>query len=254
MSLIKQSMLINRIKLLLFLVTLIPLQGESQNLDEAYSSETLKIIPISENSYVHISYINTSDFGKVACNGLVFIKNGEAIVFDTPTNNNVSKELINWILKFKKSSVEAIVVNHHHSDCLGGLEAFHNNKIPSYANNKTIDLAKEKEYTVPMHGFDLKKELIIGGESVMNIYFGEAHTKDNIISYISSEELIYGGCMIKSLNASKGNLEDANTNKWSNTVLKIKNQYPNVKTIVPGHGDFGNAALLDYTIALFKTN
>ncbi|MRI01521.1 subclass B1 metallo-beta-lactamase [Kriegella sp. EG-1] len=245
-------MRINRIKLLIFLFSIFHIQVESQIIEKSYTSENLQIIPISANSFIHVSYINTNDFGKVACNGLVYIKNNEAIVFDTPTNNEVSKELINWILNVKKSSVKAIVVNHHHSDCLGGLEAFHNNEIPSYANNKTIELAIAKKYKPPINGFDLKQELTIGGEKIRNIYFGEAHTIDNIISYISSEELIYGGCMIKSLKASKGNLEDANLRDWSNTIQKIKDHYPNVKTIIPGHGDYGNSELLDYTIALFK--
>jgi metallo-beta-lactamase class B len=55
------------------------------------------------------------------------------------------------------------------------------------------------------------------------------------------------------LNASKGYLGDANTADWSNTVEKIKKEYPNLKIVVPGHGEFGDQKLLDYTIKLFKT-
>ncbi|MBM1108115.1 subclass B1 metallo-beta-lactamase [Aurantibacter crassamenti] len=245
-------MFIKKIKLLFLFALLLHIQCKSQKAAEAYTSETLKIMPISENSFVHISYLNTNDFGKVACNGLLYIKNNEAIVFDTPTSNEVSDELLKWITEVKNADVKAIVVNHFHYDCLGGLDAFHKAKIPSYANNLTIDLARANKYTLPQIGFEVKNELEIGGEKIVNSYFGEAHTKDNIIHYIASEELIYGGCMIKSLNASKGNLEDANTNEWSITVQKIKDHYPNLKTIVPGHGAIGDSELLDYTIALFN--
>ncbi len=246
-------MSLKNINLLLFLI-LFQLQCKSQKVDLSYTSEILRIIPVSENVFRHVSYLETDDFGKVACNGLIFIRNNEAIVFDTPTHNKESEELLAWLTNEKKAIVKAIVVNHFHIDCLGGLAAFHNHNIPSYANEKTIELAKKDYETIPQVGFKLQNELEIGGATIMNKHFGEAHTKDNIISYIPSEELIYGGCMIKTVNASKGNLEDANVAKWSNTIQNIKDNYPNLKVIVPGHGKPGGIELLDYTIKLFKTN
>ena len=64
---------------------------------------------------------------------------------------------------------------------------------------------------------------------------------------------MFGGCLIKEIDASKGYLGDANVADWSNTVEKVKKQYPDVKIIVPEHGDFGDSKLLNYTIKLFKT-
>ena len=63
---------------------------------------------------------------------------------------------------------------------------------------------------------------------------------------------MFGGCLVKELKASKGYLGDANLTEWSNTVEKVKNAYPNVAIVVPGHGEYGNQKLLDYTINLFK--
>ncbi|MGB3150114.1 MAG: subclass B1 metallo-beta-lactamase, partial [Maribacter sp.] len=127
-------------------------------------------------------------------------------------------------------------------------------RVPSYAYTKTLELAEKDGAVVPLIGFEKQNELEIGNGKVINTFFGEAHTKDNIIHYIPSEELIFAGCMVKSLGASKGNLEDANLDEWSNTVQDIKNTYPNLKTVVPGHGSIGNMDLLDYTIELFKSN
>lgn len=243
----------NKICLILLLV-FIQLQCKSQKTDSAYTSEALKIIPISENSFIHVSYLNTKDFGKVACNGLIYINNGEAAVFDTPSDNLTAEELIRWATESQNAKVTAVVVNHFHVDALGGLKTFHEMNIPSYANKETIALAKKDGSEIPQIGFDVQNELEIGKGKIINRHFGEAHTKDNIISYIPDEELIFGGCMIKSLNASKGNLEDANIGEWSNTVQKIKENYPNLKTVVPGHGKHNNTELLDYTIQLFKPN
>lgn len=240
-------------KSFLFITLLLVLCNcKSQKNIATYTSETLKIIPISDNAFVHVSYLQTNDYGKVACNGLVFINNNEAVVFDTPTNSEVSMELIKWIAEEKKCDITSVVINHFHGDCLGGLEAFHKLGIPSFANNTTIALAKKNMTNIPQIGFDDTMELTVGEEKVVNQFFGEAHTKDNITSYIPSENLVFGGCIIKSLNASKGYTGDANIAEWSNTVKKIKQSYPDVNLVVPGHGATGNKKLLDYTIQLFE--
>lgn len=225
---------------------------KSQKEIVTYTSDTLKIIPVSQNSFIHVSYLETNDFGKVACNGLVYINNNEAIVFDTPTNSEVSLELIKWIAEVKKSEITAVVINHFHGDCLGGLVAFHDLAIPSFASHKTISLAQSNHFTIPQIGFDDMMELSVGNEKIINRYFGEAHTRDNIVSYIPSEKIVFGGCMIKSLNATKGFTGDANTDEWSNTVQKIKDSYTDLKLIIPGHGKAGDTKLLDYTLALFQ--
>ncbi len=220
---------------------------------KSYESETLKIKPVSANAFVHISYLQTNDYGKVACNGMVYFNENEAIVFDTPVDNETSKELIHWIKKDLKKKIKAVVITHFHNDCLGGLPEFHTNNIQSYANNLTIKLAKNDSInTLPKHGFDKKIELIIGKTPVTTQFYGEGHTIDNIVGYIPKEEVLFGGCLIKSVNAGKGYLGDANTNEWSNTVKKIKKEFPNLKVIIPGHGNTGGTELLDYTIKMFE--
>ena len=87
---------------------------------------------------------------------------------------------------------------------------------------------------------------------MINYWLGEAHTPDNIITWIPAEKTIFGGCMVKSMDASKGYLGDANVTAWPATIEKIKSTCPSAKIIVPGHGDPGGQELLDYTIRLFK--
>lgn len=217
-----------------------------------YSSDNLKITEISNNVFVHKSYLTTKDYGKVASNGMIYFNNNEAIVFDTPTNNSASKELISWIITNQKKTLKMVVITHFHIDCLGGLEAFHEKQIPSYANNKTIKLAKKDRIKVrPKNGFNKNITFKIGVNTVLVKFFGEGHTKDNVVGYITNENVLFGGCLVKTLKGSKGYLSDSNINQWSKTVLKIKNEFPNIKIVIPGHGKHGNTSLLDYTINLF---
>jgi len=217
-----------------------------------YQTDDLIITQISKNAYEHTSYLQTQDFGKVPCNGLVVSDSKEAIVFDTPTNNKSADELIKWITDKLHFKIKAIIPTHFHDDCLGGLKAFHEHHIPSYANFKTIALAKENKFEVPQNGFEKLLKLKLGKQTITAKFFGEGHTKDNVVGYFPSENILFGGCLIKELDASKGYLGDANVEVWSNTVDKIKKEYPGVKLVIPGHGERGDVKLLDYTINLFK--
>ncbi|WP_113653482.1 subclass B1 metallo-beta-lactamase [Pedobacter namyangjuensis] len=219
---------------------------------EVYKSENLTITQISENAYQHTSYLQTNDFGKVPCNGLIVKNNKETAIFDTPTNDTSALALITWVKNVLHCKIIAVIPTHFHDDCLGGLKAFHQNNIPSYAYFKTIAFAKENNFAIPQNSFLDSLSLKVGKEKITAKFFGEGHTKDNVIGYFASDNIMFGGCLIKELDATKGYLGDANVAAWSNTVEKVKNAYPNVKIIIPGHGNYGDKKLLDYTINLFK--
>lgn len=215
-------------------------------------TDDLIINKISENVYQHISFLNSETFGKVDCNGMIIIDNGEAVIFDTTPDNVSSQKLINYVEQQLNAKVKAIVPTHFHADCLGGLQAFHDTNIPSYASLETIRLAEKNNLTVPRISIGNGTTIFVGNDSVRVKHFGEGHTKDNIVGYFAKEEALFGGCLIKEIGANKGNLEDANQQDWSKTVAKIKKEYPNLQHVIPGHGKPGNSALLDYTIELFK--
>lgn len=219
---------------------------------EIYKSENLIITQISENSFIHTSFKQTNDFGNVPCNGLIVKNSDEAIVFDTPVNDKSSEELIQWINKTLHAKINAVIPTHFHDDSAGGLLAFHHHHIPSYSYSKTIELARENNFIVPQNSFSDSLILKVGHEKTITKFFGEGHTKDNTVGYFPSENILFGGCLLKELEASKGYLGDANIKTWSGTVEKVKKEYPDVKIVVPGHGEYGDQKLLDYTIALFR--
>ncbi|TZF99490.1 subclass B1 metallo-beta-lactamase (plasmid) [Chryseobacterium panacisoli] len=219
---------------------------------EIYKSNSLIITQISENAFIHTSFKQTNDFGNVPCNGLIVKDHNETIVFDTPTNDKSSDELIQWISEKLHAKINAVIPTHFHDDSLGGLLAFHKKNIPSYSYVRTIELAKENNFVIPENGFNDSVILKVGNKDVITKYFGEGHTRDNAVGYFPSENILFGGCLLKELEAGKGYLGDANVSAWSDTVEKVKKEYPDVKIVVPGHGDYGDGRLLDYTITLFK--
>lgn len=224
----------------------------AQTPDKSLKTEDLIIQKLTDHSYQHITYLQTQSFGKVPCNGLIVFDRGEAVIFDTPADDAASEKVIRWIEDSLKCKVKAVIATHFHEDCVGGLNAFHQHGIPSYATHQTIALDKENKFPVPQNGFKNKMELKVGNKAVVAAFYGEGHTRDNIIGYFPSEKVMFGGCLIKEVNATKGNVADANVKAWSATVTKIKEKYPDAIVVVPGHGKIGGTELLDYTVTLFS--
>ncbi len=215
-------------------------------------SEDLQLIKINEHSYIHVSEIYLENGKKFLSNGFVYINDTEAYVFDTPANDKATIALIDWLQNNQKVTIKGVIFNHFHRDCIEGMDIFKSHDIPCIASTKTASFMEMDKSDAPDRTFENNLELKLGNKTIINTFFGEAHTRDNIISYFPEEQLIFGGCMIKSLNARKGNLADANVLVWSKTVSKIKEKYPNVQVVIPGHGKHGDQSLLEYTIALFN--
>lgn len=218
---------------------------------QGYESENLKIERVSAQTYQHISYLDTENYGKVPCNGMIVAVNGEAIVLDTPVNDPDAQELIWWVEQELKCRIVAVVPTHFHVDCLGSLGVFHAEQISSYAYDLTLELAQTDESTLPQTGFADAIELKVGGKSLIVTFPGAGHTRDNVIAYFPEDQTLFGGCLIKSMGAGKGNLADADVTAWPLTVAKVKALYPDAEIIIPGHGKRGGRELLDYTIQLF---
>ena len=238
----------------LILLLLLLVSGCSSKIQptQTTASHSINLISLGPNVYIHESYLETESFGKVGCNGLVYVNQGEAIVFDTPADIAASNDLINWITDSLDASIKVVIPTHFHGDAIGGLEAFHKLEIPSLSSTKTSKLAKAQELPIPKAVFDNDTSIAVGNQLVHIKYPGEGHTVDNVVGYIPATRTLFGGCLIKSLGASKGYTGDANVFQWSATVNNIKHHFPEAVVIVPGHGKAGNRELLDYTIDLFK--
>lgn len=221
--------------------------------DTVYKSDNLVLIQLSEHSFQHISFLQTHDFGRVACNGLLLANRGNALIFDTPANSLSSEELINFATEKQGLRINEVVPTHFHEDCVAGLGVFQAHRIPCYASQKTIAFLRKNgnKFTNYIHGFADSTRFMLGDKTVFAGFLGEGHTKDNIVGYFPADSVLFGGCLIKELDASKGNLEDANVLAWPATVGAVKQRFPDAKIVVPGHGKSGGKDLLDYTSKLF---
>ena len=214
-------------------------------------SEDMVLVKISENAYQHIYYTNSEKYGRFPSNGLVYIKDHKAIIMDTPGNDSLSFQLINYLKDSMNLAISGVIVNHYHEDCMGGLNAFHEMGISSYGCILTCKKAKEEKLPIPDICFGDSLIINFSNEVIHCYYPGEAHTPDNIVAYIPKAKILFGGCMIKSMRSKGlGNTKEANIPKWGKTLLKVRNKFPETEIVIPGHGDFGGKELIFHTLDL----
>lgn len=214
--------------------------------------EDIQLLRLTDHTFIHRSYKVFEGFGRVPSNGLIYIVDSMCVIFDTPVTPKTTVRLLDYLTEDMGLEVKGVVVNHFHEDCTGGLDSVHARGITTYASRKTVDLCITEGRTAPMKKFGKKKVLKIGGKKIVNYYPGPGHSVDNIVSYLPEEQVLFGGCLIKSNGAGRGNTADAVLEKWSATVEKVQKKFPEATQIVPGHGHAGGRELLEFTITLFS--
>jgi metallo-beta-lactamase class B len=169
--------------------------------------------------------------------------------------NHLTEDLVRYIEQSLRAEVSIAVPGHFHDDCLSGLPYLHSKGARSIAGKKTIAICRDKGLVVPQQGFRKKKKLKFGYTRVELRYFGGGHAPDNIVVWFPQQKVLFGGCLIRPLASNGlGNTGDAVLDAWGPTVEKIQKALPGIKTVVPGHGPVGDAALLQHTIDLATRN
>lgn len=228
---------------------IITIKGLSQNeFTFIKISPDLELIKLSDEAYVHVSYNFQPGYGRYSSNGLILIDKHAAFLFDTPTTDSLTVTLLAYIKSQLGIDVTGFVPNHWHNDCIGGLGFLNSQSIESYANQKTIEIARIKDLPLPKHGFEDSIQLRLGNKIIYCYYPGPAHSLDNIVVWIPSERILFPGCMCKSLDSDNlGNVVDGDLSSYSGTIDKVIEKFKSASIVIPGHGRIGGLDLLQHT-------
>lgn len=60
-------------------------------------SEDIMLEAITENIWIHITYIDYPGYGRVAANGLLIKENSQVVIIDTPWTNELTEVLYIWV-------------------------------------------------------------------------------------------------------------------------------------------------------------
>ncbi len=206
---------------------------------------------LTENVWLHITYIDYPGYGRVPANGLIVVDGDRAAMIDTPWNDEQTALLFDWVQHELHATIEQVIVGHAHDDCMGGLAEVHRRGAVSYALDQTIAKAEEAGLPVPQHSFSESMTVKVGDTELLLHYFGGGHTRDNIVVWLPAEHLLFGGCLIKAVNSKNlGNVQEADLQSWPETVKKVMQAFPEAAIVVPGHGASGGTELLTHTLTL----
>lgn len=216
-------------------------------------SDDLRLIKLSENAYIHESFLASNEFGRFGSNGMILINKGEAFLFDTPITDSLTNQLLDYIEDTLKLKIVGFIANDWHIDSMEGLDLIINKGIKSYSNEMTRKITSEKGMPIPEVGFTDSLTIQFGNYKIYCRYLGAAHTIDNIVVWIPKEKILFADCMVKSINSrSLGFIGDGDQKAYPTTLKKVRELYSDAKIVIPGHGRFGGVELIDHTIELAK--
>lgn len=232
---------------LLLLLTRVNCFGQLKP-DTLRLSNDLYLVKLSEHAYLHVSNSEIPNYGRVASNGLIYINDNESFLFDTPMTDALTEKLAIWLIDSMKTKIIGFIPNHWHGDCMGGLGFLQKLGIKSFANQRTIDIAKSKGLPVPVQGFNDSLKLRLNGKAIECYYLGAAHSLDNIVVWIPSEKILFPGCMVKSIDAETlGNTVDGDLKSYPQTIDRLLRKFLSAKIVIPGHGSAGGVELIEHT-------
>jgi metallo-beta-lactamase class B len=190
--------------------------------------------------------------GKLDCNHLLVVDGNEMVLVNTPASDSLTGILLDVLEKKFNKKVTKVIVSHFHDDSSAGLPETKRRGIISYSLDKTGELLKPFNRTVDIIFTD---SLIIPLQTMnIELYFpGAGHSIDNIVVWLPSDKILFGGCLLKPMGATnKGNTADANEEAWPVTVQKVKDKFGDAKVVIPGHGAIGDNAIFDNTLCIVK--
>lgn len=240
-------------KRLVFLLLILLISNFHIIAQEIKVVNNIKLIHLQDSVFVHETIATDVIFGTFSSNGMIVIRSGEALMIDTPIDNEQTAKLVSWLDSAWGVKVSLFVAGHYHNDCVGGLEYLHQTGVKSLANILTIEKCMELNLETPGSSFTDVLKFEFNGEPVECRFFGAGHTSDNITVWFPRQNILFGGCLIKAAESTNlGNLADAVVSDWDETVSKLMSAYNNIRLVVPGHGNAGGPELLLHTINLVE--
>jgi metallo-beta-lactamase class B len=215
-------------------------------------ADIVELSKINNSVWVHTSYYDYNG-SLTPSNGLVVVTEEGLVLVDTPWTDTQMESLDKLAHEYFNCGFVNAVITHAHIDRIGGAGYLRKSGIPATCLERVATRAKELGFTVPDDVIRADEHRFEVDGTEFEIYYpGEGHTIDNTVVWIDRYNLLFAGCMTKEHGAmSLGNTGEANIEAWPVSLGNLLDRYENIEIVVPGHGQWGDKSLIDYTLGLF---
>lgn len=214
-------------------------------------SNYVELSKINDSVWVHTTYSDYNGY-RTPANGLLVVTSKGLVLVDTPWNNGQTRELMELTENTFKQNISVAIITHAHDDTIGGISTLLENGVDVRSTGLTVKEAEKIGFEKPQPKLDTEPKFQVGSTKIETFYPGEGHSTDNIIVCFPQYKVLFGGCLIKSLESeSLGNTKEAHVNEWPSSVKKVLDEYPDVEIVIPGHGNWGGLDLISHTLDLF---
>ncbi len=198
-------------------------------------SDTLWLGQLTPGVWVHTTTHVLDGVGYYPANGAIVIDGNESLLIDTGWSDADADAILAEWTRLRKPPIAKALATHFHSDRVGGIRALRRRGIPTFGNPLTIGLALDAGLPAPRPLHEVEKRVrTLSGVRVF--YPGAGHTIDNIVAWIPSAAVLFGGCLVKSTTAPDlGNVADADLGAYPATIRKVEQAY-SPRHVIPGHG------------------
>lgn len=210
----------------------------------------LQISHLIGNFYVYKTF-NDYKGTLVSANAMYLVTNKGVVLFDTPWDEKQFQPLLDSIKARHNKEVILCFATHSHEDRAGGFGYYNSKGIKTYSIKLTDQILLKEKKERPK--FVIPKDTVFSvGQHTFEVFYpGKGHANDNIVVWFDKENVLYGGCFIKSAEAKDlGYLGDSDVKEWRKSIEKVKTKFKDPKYIIPGHEDWENKESLSHTLEL----
>jgi metallo-beta-lactamase class B len=217
-------------------------------------TNTLKITPLVGDYYIYTTF-HSYKGDTASANGMYVVTNKGVVIIDTPWDTTQFQPLLDSIQIKHHQKVVLCIATHSHEDRTGGLKFFRQQNISTYTSIQTDSISKATNQKRAQFHFSKDTTFNIGQLSFQTFYPGQGHTADNIVIWFDKEKILYGGCLIKSIEVTNlGYIKESNLSAWPITLKNVKQKYPHPKFIIPGQESFTSLNAINQTLKLLQQN
>jgi metallo-beta-lactamase class B len=210
----------------------------------------LTITHLTGDCYVYTTY-GLAGGEPYPANSMYLVTDKGVVMFDVPWDSTRDQPLLDSIENRHHQRVVLCIATHFHEDRTAGLSWLSRQGISTWSSVMTKDLCRLHHEAQADNVFTKDTTFTVGNYAVRTFYPGAGHTRDNIVIWVPKARVLYGGCFVKSTQATDlGNLSDADPGAWGASIKRVMAAFPDPAFVIPGHLDGTDPQSLLHTAKL----